>query len=85
MELEKRKFLTLEREETYLKGIFHNKQKDLNQLKAQEDGTRSHFSKAQMIGNQISSLDRNCLNIHDSIQQSKKIITTHRRQILKYK
>lgn len=45
VELEKRKFLTLEREEVYLKEVAEKKLKELNALKAREPETRTHSTK----------------------------------------
>lgn len=85
VELEKRKYLTLEREENYLRDNYEKKVKDFNELKAQETAMKANSSKTSQTSKEIQNLDRNHLNIHDEIQRSKQIVVTHRRQMTKYK
>jgi hypothetical protein len=85
VELEKRKYLTLEREENYLRDNYEKKVKDFNELKAQETAMKTNSSKTSQTSKEIQNLDRNYLNIHDEIQRSKQIVVTHRRQMAKYK
>ena len=85
VELEKRKFLTLEREETHLQDSYSRKLKLLNEHKAREPETKTHSTRAWQTKNIIGNVDRNTLILHDNIQKLKADITIHRRQVFKFK
>jgi hypothetical protein len=85
VELEKRRFLALEREESFLKDSYEKKVKLLNELKVKESEVKVQSTRTQQTGNIINNFDRSQLALHDSIQQHKRDITLHRRQISKYK
>lgn len=85
VELEKRRFLALEREQTQLKEAMERKKKELNALKLKEPENKTSLNKAAQANLVANNTDRSYQHVVNSIEQLKLGIDVHRRQIEKYK